>query len=111
MGKKLSEMSLEELWQLFPIILTKHQEDWKEWYLEEERLLKNILPQVEKISHIGSTAIPAIWAKPIIDILVEVPKESNLLDYIWLYNPSFHKWSKHVVKVGFWHFFEKIEKP
>ena len=81
MGKKLSEMSLEELWQLFPIILTKHQEDWKEWYLEEERLLKNILPQVEKISHIGSMAIPAIWAKPIIDILVEVPKESNLLDY------------------------------
>ena len=81
MGKKLSEMSLEELWQLFPIILTKHQEDWKEWYLEEESLLKNILPQVEKISHIGSTAIPAIWAKPIIDILVEVPKESNLLDY------------------------------
>ena len=81
MGKKLSEMSLEELWQLFPIILTKHQEDWKEWYLEEEKLLKNILPQVEKISHIGSTAIPAIWAKPIIDILVEVPKESNLLDY------------------------------
>ena len=60
MGKKLSEMSLEELWQLFPIILTKHQEDWKEWYLEEESLLKNILPQVEKISHIGSTAIPAI---------------------------------------------------
>jgi hypothetical protein len=23
----------------------------------------------------------------------------------------FHKWSKHVVKVEFWHFFEKIEKP
>ena len=69
MSKKLTEMSLEELWQLFPIILTKHQEDWKEWYLEEERLLKNILPQAEKISHIGSTAIPAIWAKPIIDII------------------------------------------
>ena len=81
MGKKLSEMSLEELWQLFPIILTKHQDHWKEWYFEEENLLKNILPQVKKISHIGSTAIPAIWAKPIIDILVEVPKKSNLLDY------------------------------
>ena len=36
MSKKLTEMSLEELWQLFPIILTKHQEDWKEWYLEED---------------------------------------------------------------------------
>ena len=81
MGKKLSEMSLEELWQLFPIILTRHQDCWEKWYLEEENLLKNILPQVKKISHIGSTAIPAIWAKPIIDILVEVPKKSNLLDY------------------------------
>ena len=31
MGKKLSEMTLEELWQLFPIFLTEHQEVWKEW--------------------------------------------------------------------------------
>ena len=61
MGKTLPEMSLEELWQLFPIILTKHQVHWKEWYFEEENLLKNILPQVKIISHIGSTAIPAIW--------------------------------------------------
>ena len=37
MGKKLSEMTLEELWQLFPIFLTEHQEEWKEWYLEEEK--------------------------------------------------------------------------
>ena len=29
----------------------------------------------------GSTAIPSIWAKPIVDILVEIPKGSNLLDY------------------------------
>ena len=81
MGKKLSEMSLEELWQLFPIILTRHQDCWKKWYLEEETLLKKNLLQVERISHIGSTAIPTIWAKPIIDILVESPRESNLYDY------------------------------
>lgn len=81
MGKKLSEMSLEELWQLFPIILTRHQDCWKKWYLEEETLLKKNILQVERISHIGSTAIPTIWAKPIVDILVEVHKESNLFDY------------------------------
>jgi len=81
MKKKLSEMSLEELWQLFPIFLTEHQDCWKEWYLEEESFLKNVLPQVERISHIGSTAVSSIWAKPIIDILVEIPKGSNLLDY------------------------------
>lgn len=81
MGKKLSEMSLEELWQLFPIFLTGHQDCWKKWYLEEETLLRKVLIKNERINHIGSTAIPFIWAKPIIDILVEVPKESDLLNY------------------------------
>lgn len=81
MRKKLSEMSLEELWQLFPIFLKEHQDCWKEWYLEEENLLKKVLPLIERISHIGSTAISSIWAKPIIDILVEVPKVNNLLSY------------------------------
>ena len=57
MGKKLSEMSLEELWQLFPIILTRHQDCWKKWYLEEEALLKKNLLQVERISHIVGIAV------------------------------------------------------
>lgn len=73
MRKPLSEMSLEELWQLFPIILTEHQDCWKEWYAEEARYIRTILPELCRISHIGSTAIDSIWAKPIIDILVEVP--------------------------------------
>ena len=79
MGKKLSEMSLEELWQLFPIFLTEHKVCWKDWYVEEESLLKLLLPPKVRINHIGSTVVPAIWAKPIIDILVEVPEECNLL--------------------------------
>ncbi len=81
MGKKLSEMTMEELWQLFPIYLTDHKPCWQEWYSEEEGLLKNALSSTERISHIGSTAIPSIRAKPIVDILVEIPKGSNLLDY------------------------------
>ena len=81
MGKKLSQMSLEELWALFPIFLEEHKDCWKEWYFEEERLLKKNFSFGERISHIGSTAIPSIWAKPIVDILVEIPKDKNLLDY------------------------------
>jgi len=80
MKKKLSEMSLEELWQLFPIFLTEHQDCWEDWYIEEESLLKKFLLQTVRISHIGSTAVPSIWAKPIIDILVEVPKGSDLTE-------------------------------
>ena len=52
MAKRLSDMTLEELWQLFPIILTAHQESWKEWYLEEETLLKKVLPPAQRISHL-----------------------------------------------------------
>ena len=81
MGKKLSEMSLEELWLLFPIFLEEHKDCWKEWYVEEEKRLKRVLTNNERISHIGSTAIPSIWAKPIVDILVEIPKGTDLLDY------------------------------
>lgn len=72
MGKSLSDMTLEELWQLFPIFLTPHQDVWKDWYQEEAAILKTMLPATARIHHIGSTAIPGIWAKPIIDILVEV---------------------------------------
>ena len=36
MVEQLSEMTLEELWRVFPIILTEHQGCWKERYLEEE---------------------------------------------------------------------------
>ena len=45
MGKPLSEMTLEELWELFPIFLTEHNELWAEWYAEEERRLAGILPR------------------------------------------------------------------
>lgn len=80
MGKKLSELTLEELWQLFPIILTEHKDYWKEWYKEEESLLKKLLStqNIIRISHIGSTVINGIWAKPTIDILIEIPKESKI---------------------------------
>ena len=74
MGKPLSDMTLEELWELFPIVLTEHKDIWHKWYAEERRRLASFLPSaIVRISHIGSTAINEIWAKPIIDILVELP--------------------------------------
>lgn len=79
MKKLLSEMSLEELWQLFPIFLTKPQKQWSKWYAEEEKRLYYIFRgKILRISHIGSTAINGIWAKPIIDILVEIPLDSAM---------------------------------
>ena len=80
MSKKLSEMSLEELWQLFPIFLTEHKEEWAAWYEEERALLASFWAEEAVIHHIGSTAIRGIWAKPIVDILIELPDEAALSD-------------------------------
>lgn len=78
MKKKLSEMSLEELWQLFPIQLAEHRDCWEAWYAEEEALLRDILPEGAALNHIGSTAVKGIWAKPIIDILAEIPRDCEM---------------------------------
>ena len=79
--KSLSELTLEELWQLFPIILSEHQSCWKDWYEEEKQRMVGFLPMDDfRIHHIGSTAIHGIWAKPIIDILLEIPREIQMKD-------------------------------
>ena len=77
--KQLSEMTLQELWQLFPIILTEHRAEWRTWFAEEEALLTEILPGA-RISHIGSTAIRGIQAKPTVDILVETADDVDWRD-------------------------------
>ena len=74
MTTRLLEMTLEELWELFPIELTEHRSEWAAQYAQMEARLLGILPSraVVRISHIGSTAVAGIWAKPIVDVLVEI---------------------------------------
>ncbi len=80
MGNDLSEMSLEELWELFPIFLVPHDARWKEWFNEIEKTLTERLSDqpVVRISHIGSTAIQGIWAKNIVDVMIEIPDSSDM---------------------------------
>ena len=76
--KRLEEMTLEELWELFPIILTAPNAEWQVWALEEIANLKKIIGKyISAVQHIGSTAIRGIWAKPIIDILIETDNKST----------------------------------
>ena len=79
MAKELSKMSLEELWELFPIFLVEHNDNWNLLYEEMKTTLQSILSDYPvKINHIGSTAIPGIWAKNIVDILIEIPKNFDI---------------------------------
>lgn len=80
MKKKLEEMTLEELWELFPIYLVENKYDlWKEYYNEIKNELYNLLKDYDVvINHIGSTSLKDIWAKPIIDVLIEFDDEVKM---------------------------------
>ncbi|KRK74261.1 GrpB family protein [Lacticaseibacillus nasuensis] len=75
MTKPLQEMSLEELWQLFPIELKAPDQKYAAWYEAAKQNLLALLQDfhITRISHIGSTAVPGLIAKPIVDILLELP--------------------------------------
>lgn len=56
-----------------------HNPQWKtEFELESQQIAKILAENIIFIHHIGSTAIPNIYAKPIIDLLIEV-KDINLI--------------------------------
>ncbi len=53
--------------------LVPYSSEWKRLFAEEERVLRaSIGAYVMDIQHVGSTAIPGLEAKPIIDIAVAV---------------------------------------
>ncbi len=79
--KRLEDMSLQELWELFPIVLSPHKCEWIDLAKEEMQVLGEIISRFSPIlNHIGSTAIPGIQAKPIADILIEVPIDCAFAD-------------------------------
>lgn len=80
--KKLEEMTLAELWELFPIILKEHRSEYKRWYEEEEQQLTKLFADfpIQRINHIGSTSVEGLIAKPIVDILLEFPDGYDMED-------------------------------
>lgn len=67
-AERIAELTRE------PIAIVPYDERWPALYTEEEGRLVRSLPLdvVKRITHIGSTAVPGLSAKPIIDIQVEV---------------------------------------
>lgn len=64
---------IEELIQE-EISLAPYNEQWPSLFEREVRFLREQLPKdlIGRVEHFGSTAVPGLSAKPIIDILVEV---------------------------------------
>ena len=63
--------------------LMPYDENWaKEFELEKKRLKKILGKRALDIQHVGSTAIPGLRAKPILDIAVAVENASMLRELI-----------------------------
>jgi len=74
------DMKLERKVEVVP-----HDDLWAAKFDLEEDRLRNLLGDlIVNVHHIGSTAIPGIVAKPIVDILVEVKN----LDNVNQFNPG-----------------------
>ncbi len=83
------------------IDIVEYNPDWPEQFARERDHLRSCLPgeQIGRIEHFGSTAVPGLAAKPVIDILVEVRNlavarrkivpllQAQGYDYFW--RPSF----------------------
>jgi GrpB-like predicted nucleotidyltransferase (UPF0157 family) len=89
------------------VVLLKHDPNWVFLYeIEKQRLLDASIDLSLKIEHIGSTSIPNIFAKPVIDIIIGTKtsqdidivtdiitttgyiKEGARQDHVWLCSPS-----------------------
>ncbi len=75
----LLSLTKKELWQLFPIILNAYNPCWKQEYESEKiRIERAVGSGIIRISHIGSTAVLGLLAKPTIDILLEIDDNYNI---------------------------------
>ncbi|MDR2681533.1 MAG: GrpB family protein [Holosporaceae bacterium] len=77
MTKTLFGLFDEDLWKIFPVIMSEHQQNWAKIYALEKQLLEKQLghDKIARINHFGSTTVPGLVAKPIIDILLEIPRD------------------------------------
>lgn len=74
-----SNVTTEKLDDLFPILLEKHNPEWKEYYLQEKNFLQSIFgDKIIRINHIGSSSVAGLISKPTIDILLEIADDVDV---------------------------------
>ncbi|MCW2757961.1 MAG: hypothetical protein JWO46_1707 [Nocardioidaceae bacterium] len=65
------------------LFLAEHDEGWADQYaVHEARVRDAVGSTVAAVEHIGSTSVPGLAAKPIIDILITVPDITAEEDYL-----------------------------
>jgi len=77
---QIIETDEERRAQIYPVILNEYNPEWQEWFIEEKSNLERLIgvDNIFRISHIGSTAVTGMTAKPTVDIILEINKSSHL---------------------------------
>jgi GrpB-like predicted nucleotidyltransferase (UPF0157 family) len=66
------------------IVIVDYDPRWPLLYAEERGRVEAVLDgMLKSIEHIGSTSVPGLAAKPIIDLLVTVPHLDAVDPYLW----------------------------
>src|SRR5579884_4557732 len=65
------------------IELFEHDPHWFERYKREAQRVRDALgARVRRLEHVGSTSIPGLPAKPVVDVILEVPDSSDERAYV-----------------------------
>jgi GrpB-like predicted nucleotidyltransferase (UPF0157 family) len=66
-----------------PIEIAEYDPEWPSLYAREEERIRGVLGErVVRIEHAGSTSVPGLPAKPLIDVVLEVPDSSDEPSYV-----------------------------
>ena len=82
--EELAKVTIGEVRPLIqPIEIRDYDPDWPRLYaLEEVRIRSTLGERVIRLEHAGSTSVPGLPAKPLIDIVLEVPDSADEPSYV-----------------------------
>ncbi|HEY1119138.1 MAG TPA: GrpB family protein, partial [Acidimicrobiales bacterium] len=65
-------------WRPAPVEVVAPDPAWPEWYaVVRDRLREALGNRVIAVEHVGSTSVPGLWAKPVIDVDLTVADSSD----------------------------------
>ncbi|MDZ7722630.1 MAG: GrpB family protein [candidate division KSB1 bacterium] len=79
MHQSLHNMNSKELGRLFPVEIAEPNPNWRLLYEQEcARVRARFGEPIHCIDHIGSTSVPGLRAKPVIDILLQITRDCDV---------------------------------
>lgn len=84
----ISDEDLQDIWVTelvahnAPITLADYAPEWPRLFAREAERIRSVLGDAVLVEHAGSTSVPGLCAKPIIDIVLAVPDSADEPSYV-----------------------------